>query len=251
MIKTLIIEDEPHAQRELQRLLDATSHDISLVGIADSIEEAIPLIQRNSHVDLIFMDIQLSDGLSFDIFEEIEVETPVIFTTAFDEYAIRAFKVNSVDYLLKPVEPEALQLALSKFEKNQVPQLPVKELMKAFQAQNKPSYKSRWAVRVGDKLKTYTADEIAYFYADDDALYLVPHRGAANIVDGTLSSLAERLDPKGFFQISRKLIVSYDCIQKVERYGASQYAIDINPAFPERVLVSRPRSKDFLNWLDQ
>ncbi|NVK27852.1 MAG: response regulator transcription factor [Flavobacteriia bacterium] len=252
MIRTLIIEDEPHAQRELKRLLDDLPVEVKVDGYADSVDEAIELID-NHQVDLIFMDIQLSDGLSFDIFQEIEVNTPVIFTTAFDEYAIRAFKVNSVDYLLKPVEPEALEIALKKFEKNKMPSLQMEALMRAFQTQSsiEKKYKSRWAVRVGDKLKTFTSGDIAYFYADDDSLYLVPKSGSAVIIDGSLSQLAEDIDPSDFFQISRKLIVSYPSIQKVERYGTSQYALELLPSFTERVLVSRARTKEFMKWLNQ
>ncbi|KAB2808055.1 LytR/AlgR family response regulator transcription factor [Phaeocystidibacter luteus] len=252
MIRALIIEDEPHAQRELKRLLDDLHVDVKVDGYADSVDEAIELID-NHRVDLIFMDIQLSDGLSFDIFQEIEVDTPVIFTTAFDEYAIRAFKVNSVDYLLKPVEPEALEAALKKFEKNQVPSLQMEALMKAFQpppaAEKK--FKSRWAVKVGDKIKTFTSEDIAYFYADDDSLYLVPKNGSAVIIDGSLSQLVEETNPNDFFQISRKLVVSYPSIQKVERYGTSQYALELLPSFTERVLVSRARTKAFMKWLNQ
>lgn len=254
MIRTLIIEDEPHAQRELKRLLEDSTESFDIVGYADSVDEGIQLIEAHPEVDLIFMDIQLSDGLSFDIFGEIEVNTPVIFTTAFDEYAIRAFKVNSVDYLLKPVEPEQLELAISKFKKNSMPQMPVSELMKAFNAISTASakeFRTRWAIRVGDKIKTFVAEDIAYFYADDDSLYLVPNHGTAVIMDGTLSELTPQLDPKRFFQINRKIVVAYPSIQKVEKYGASQYALELLPSFTERVLVSRARTKDFIHWLNQ
>ncbi|TNE31099.1 MAG: response regulator transcription factor [Bacteroidetes bacterium] len=250
MIRALIIEDEPHAQRELQRLLEDLSQSVSVVAIADSVEEAIVVIEAHREVDIIFMDIQLSDGLSFDIFERIEVTSPVVFTTAFDEYAIRAFKVNSVDYLLKPVMPEALQAAVDKFVQHSNPKVDFEKLIAAF-TPAKSSYRERWAVRVGEKLKRFTQEDIAYFYADDDALYLVPNTGPAVIIEGTLQQMCETLDPKHFFQISRKLIISYPCIQKVEKYGSSQYALEVHPSFPERVLVSRSRMKDFNQWLNQ
>lgn len=250
MIRAIIIEDEPHAQRELQRLLEELSHSVSVVAIADSVEEGIEVIELHKEVDIIFMDIQLSDGLSFDIFESIDVTSPVIFTTAFDEYAIRAFKVNSVDYLLKPVMPEALQSAVDKFVHQSQPKVDFEKLIAAF-APSQTQYRERWAVRVGDKLKRFTKEDIAYFYADDDALYLVPNSGPAVIIEGTLQQSAETLDPKHFFQISRKLIISYPCIQKVEKYGSSQYALEVYPSFPERVLVSRSRMKDFNQWLNQ
>lgn len=249
MIKIVIIEDEPHAQRELTRLLEDSSHDISIIGYADSVEEGIQAISNHT-ADLLFMDIQLSDGLSFEIFEEIDVQTPVIFTTAFDEYAIRAFKVNSVDYLLKPVEPEALEAALDKFTNQKMPQIDMHQVLRAFQHTNK-SYKTRWAVKVGDKIKTFQEEDIAYFYADDDALYLVPHDSNAVVIDSTLSHLADKVNPRHFFQISRKILVSYPSIGKVEKYGASQYSVELTPAFPERTLVSRSRTKEFIQWLDQ
>lgn len=249
MIRAFIIEDEPHAQRELKRLLESAAQEVRIDGIADSVEEGVRLLSGAS-ADLIFMDIQLSDGLSFDILEELEVKTPIIFTTAYDEYAIRAFKVNSVDYLLKPIEPEALDTALRKFVQNRMPDLDFREVLKAFRPEAR-SHKERWAVKVGDKVKRFTQEDIAYFYADDDAVYLVPKDSSAVIIDGTLSALAEQLDPKQFCQISRKLIVSYPSIAKVEKYGSTQYALELSPAFPERVLVSRSRTKDFMQWLDQ
>lgn len=251
MIKALIIEDEPHAQRELQRLLQATSFEVNVEGLADSVEEGVTLIESHPKADLIFMDIQLSDGLSFEIFERLEVTAPVIFTTAFDEYAIRAFKVNSVDYLLKPVVPEDLETALKKFNDNRMSQLPFEALLKAFSTTDKKEYKSRWIAKLGDKLKTFTTDEIAYFYADDDAVYLVPKTGKAVIVDGSLGQISDQLDPVQFFQISRKITVTYSALNQVEKYGASQYSVELTPAFPERVLVSRSRTKEFLNWLNQ
>lgn len=251
MIRALIIEDEPHAQRELMRLLEDAPFELEVLGVADSVEDGAELIQSHSSADLIFMDIQLSDGLSFDIFEKVEITTPVIFTTAFDEYAIRAFKVNSVDYLLKPVVPEDLSSALQKFEQNRMPSVPVEAIMKAFAQSEQPIYKSRWISKVGDKLKTYSTEEVAYFYADDDSLYLVPVQGSPVIIDGTLSQLVEKLDPKRYFQISRKVIVTYSSLDQVEKYGASQFSVELKPQFEERVLVSRSRTKEFLDWLNQ
>lgn len=251
MIRALIIEDEPHAQRELERLLEATSHDVQVVGLADSVEEGIELIESARDIDLIFMDIQLSDGLSFDIVKQLEVKTPIIFTTAYDEYAIRAFKVNSIDYLLKPVEPEELESALTKFQETSTSRLPLDKLLKAFEGSQEKSYKSRWVAKVGDKIKTYTAEEVAYFFAEDDHVYLVPQNGSPVIIDGSLGQMSENLNPKHFFQISRKFIISYTAIKRVQKYGASQYAIELNPNYGETILVSRGRTKDFIQWLDQ
>lgn len=249
MIRAIIIEDEPLAQRELKRLIDESDVAVTIVAVADSVVSAIDAIQSNP-ADLIFMDIQLSDSLSFDIFEEIEIQTPIIFTTAFDEYALRAFKVNSVDYLLKPIDPSELNRALQKYAQRQNQPVNFAALMEAF-APKTVEYKERWAVKVGDRIKRFTSQDIAYFYADDDALYLVPNHGSAVIIDGTLGELIKLVNPVQFFQISRKFIVSYAGIEKVEKYGTTQYALTLNPAYHETVTVSRNRTKDFLQWLDQ
>lgn len=251
MIRALIIEDEPLARRELMRLLEDSSEQVEIVGTADSVESAKTLLLKHSDVDLAFFDIQLSDGLSFELFESIPTQIPIIFTTAFDEYAIRAFRVNSVDYLLKPIDPKMLEAALKKFKELHSSAPEYTQLLAALQRDSQPKYKTRWAVRVGDKIKRYEESEVAYFYADDDSLYLVPFDGPAVIADGHLSEMAELVNPATFFRVSRKFLVQYKAIERIERYGASQYSLELTPHMPERVLVSRSRTKEFLAWLDQ
>jgi len=177
-MKILIIEDEPHAQYELQRLLAETGKDIEVLSCIDSVEDAVDYINKTPDIDLMFFDIQLSDGLSFEIFNHIEVKAPIIFTTAFDEYAIRAFKVNSIDYLLKPVKQDDLNVALEKYEaihKQQKPEGSVFQIEQIQQilALNKTKYKSRFLTRMGDQIKHIDIEDVAYFVAEDNEVLLV------------------------------------------------------------------------------
>lgn len=250
----LIIEDEPHAQRELMRILSALEPSVGLTAGIESVEDAVEYLQTHDVPDLIFMDIQLSDGLSFEIFDQVKVTSPVIFTTAYDQFALRAFGVYSVDYLLKPVEKEKLRIAIDKYRQYYEPQehsTPMyREIVHALRQKEIP-YKKRMVGKVGQRLRHYRVEDIAYFYAEDDTVFMRDFDGRNSIVDYNLEQLTDMLDPEQFFRISRKIIVSHDCMEKIERYGAGQYMLELKPNFEERVLVSRSRTKDFLQWMDQ
>ncbi|QTN39681.1 response regulator transcription factor [Cryomorphaceae bacterium] len=250
----LIIEDEPHAQRELMRLIGDLESNVSMTAGLESVEDAVEYLQNNPAPDLIFMDIQLSDGLSFEIFDQVEVKSPVIFTTAYDQFALQAFGVYSVDYLLKPVEKDKLAHAIEKyrmyFEAPAHSTPMYKELVHALRHKEVP-YKKRMVGKVGQRLRHYKVEDIAYFYAEDDTVFLRDYEGRNSIVEYNLEKLTEILDPELFFRISRKIIVSMTAMEKIERYGAGQYMLELNPAFDERVLVSRSRTKEFLQWMDQ
>ncbi|MFY8110148.1 MAG: LytR/AlgR family response regulator transcription factor [Bacteroidia bacterium] len=252
-MKAVIIEDEPHARQELKRLLKKVNPQIEVVVELDSVKESIEWLEENEDFDCLFLDIQLSDGLSFDIFNTISIDKPVIFTTAYNEYAIKAFQLNSIDYLMKPVEPALLEKALNKLSKLQPkPSLPAfsgEELRKLLGIEPKKE-KSRFLIKIGEQFKTIQCSEIAWFYADRNTVYLVAHDDKRYIIEYTLDELDSQLSSKEFFRATRGMIVSIQCIQKVHKYFNSRLLLDIKPEAGEQVLVSRVRVEAFLKWMD-
>lgn len=255
-MKVLIIEDEPYAQKELTRLLEQTGRQLEVVACTDSVEDSVEWFQLNPMPDIIFMDIQLADGLSFEIFRKVKVTAPVIFTTAFDQYAIQAFKVNSIDYLLKPVRLNELNDALQKLEELRdqftarrtfLESGDIDKLMKSI----RPEYKSRFMVRLGDQFKTVSTMEIAYFRAEDNEVTLVTQNGRNYIVDHSLDELGQLLDPGVFFRISRSYLVGIHSVVKVSKYFNSRLILELQPEAGEKVLISRVRVQQFLEWMDK
>lgn len=261
-MKVLIIEDETFAQLELKRLLLLCRPDIEVVDCIDSVEEATEQIPK-ANIDLIFMDIQLSDGLSFEIFTKINPSAPVIFTTAYDEYAIKAFKVNSIDYLLKPIEKESLNAALLKYEQlgehyrnNITPILPetsqptlqlhqIEQLLNL----NQQQYKSRFMVSLGEKIRHVSTEQIAYFFADGDMVCLVTTDKRKYAISYTLDQLECQLNPQDFFRINRTYIANIQAIGEITKYFNSRLKIALEPTPSEEILVSRARVQQFMQWL--
>ena len=205
MIKVLIIEDEPFAQNELKRLLRNSPSELDVLDCIDSIEDAVNWLNTHPQPDLLFFDIQLSDGLSFEIFNAVKVTAPVIFTTAYDEYAIQAFKVNSIDYLLKPIEQESLNAALEKLNNwkkqlsGQTTQLSTQQIQSIIElAQPKSEYKSRLIVKIGDQIKFVAVNDIAYFYAEENEVFLMTNEKRRYIVDFSLDQIVIMLNPVMF-----------------------------------------------------
>ncbi len=256
-MKILIIEDEPYSQQELIRLINKTGKDYELLGLIDSVEDSIKWLRNNPHPDLVFLDIQLADGLSFEIFREIELSSAVIFTTAYDEFAIKAFELNSIDYLLKPVNEDALETAFKKFEKMKRDISPGKQsiheeqLNKVIQLMATKDYKNRFLTRIGDQIKSIDISETAYFKAEDNIVFLIGNDKHKYIIEHTLEQLDGMLNPKLFFRLNRSYISSIRSIKKVSKYFNSRLLIDLEPPAEENVLVSRVRTKEFLDWLDQ
>lgn len=255
-MKVIIIEDEPYARQELKRLLKKVDPAIEVVKELDEIEESVNWLSANTDFDLAFLDIQLSDGLSFEIFNRIPFNKPVIFTTAYNEYALNAFELNSIDYLLKPVEEKALQKAFDKLAsmRSQLStekpfQLPP-ELMKLLDT-GKKGFKNRFLSRVGDQFKYTQADEVAFFIAEHNTVTLVGQNGSKSIVNATLEELEGMVDPQEFFRANRSFIVNIKAVQKVHKYFNSRLLLELSPKTDEQVLVSRLKVDDFLNWLDQ
>jgi len=255
-MNVLIIEDEPLAQQELIRLLEQQDASIVVNDCIDSVEESVRYLGSQEAPDQIFMDIQLSDGMSFEIFNLIEVKPPVIFTTAFDEYAIKAFKVNSIDYLLKPVDEDELSNALKKYYKWKSSQKEDNAFFSKSQLEEvlglyKPSYKNRLVVRLGDRIKHVEAVNIAYFYTEDKVSFLITREGERFIINYSLEQLQGMMNPVDFYRLNRKYIANISAIDTIDKYFNSRLKIGLKPAVEDDVLISRTKVTDFLNWLER
>lgn len=247
MMKVLLIEDEIPAARQLTKLLNAVRPNLQILEALDSVESAVRWLRTFPAPDLVFMDIQIADGLSFDIFRQTEVKSPVIFTTAFDHYAVQAFKVNAVDYLLKPVDPEDLSRALDKFENQRVTPAINYEAMAHFFQNDK--YKDRFLVKNAQHFTFVQTTDIAFFRSADGLTQAFCHNGKKHFIDHTLEELERLLDPKEFFRISRNMTLRLTAIQKIHPHLNGRLKIETSPSAPEDVLVSRERAGEFKTWL--
>lgn len=254
-LKVLIVEDETPAAEKLERYLLRYNEAIEVKGKVESVEEAVNWLAVNqTSIDLIFMDIQLKDGMSFDIFKEVKVQKPVIFITAYNEFALEAFKMNGIDYLLKPITFTDLANSLKKVEAlgNQLrwSEDQHETLTKTFDYAPQKSYKNRFMVKSGDHIKSLTADQISLFFADGRDVYLITHQLRKFIIDYTLESLEEILDPKIFHRINRSYIVHISAIQDVIVYSNSRLKITPNIKWEPEIIVSREKVSDFKVWFD-
>ena len=251
MINILIIEDEEPAANRLKKMVTELEPDAIVLDNIVSVNSAIAWFKQNPSPDLIFSDIQLSDGLSFEIFKNVEVQCPVIFITAYDQYAIDAFKVNSIDYLLKPIKKEDLQVAINKFKKLNRSETPSLDINKVLEVFNNPKteYKTRFIVRYGEHIKTIKIEEAAYFYTEDKINFLTTNEGRRYTIDYNLDALESMLDPKTFFRINRQFIISINAISEMFSYSKSRVLIKLNPPAKHETIVSTERSGDFKLWL--
>lgn len=251
-MKILIVEDEPATARRMQKLLMETDPETEITGITDSIESSVAWLKNHPHPDLAFMDIQLADGDSFDIFGEVEVNFPVVFTTAFDKYAIEAFKVNSIDYLLKPVEKPAVEKALAKFRKlNPAPSpaIDYAKLAAMIQQPSKPEAPKRMLVRFGDRIKAVDYNQIAYFYTIEKQVFCTTFTGDNYPAEYSLDKLDELLDSTRFFRINRSFIVNYDAISAMTSWSKSRVKLTLKPPSTLDSVTSTERSGEFKKWL--
>lgn len=252
---TLIIEDEKPAARLLQRKLEKL--EIAVETMLHSVEESVDWFSNNEHPDLIFLDIQLSDGLSFEIFEKIDIKSAIIFTTAYDEYALKAFKLNSIDYLLKPIDEDDLEVAVTKFKtrlpkpnsENQNLQLDFEQIRRMLSNPFEKNYKKRFTVKIGQHLKVITTEEIECFFSENKGTYIHTFDNRNYLIDSTLEILEQELDMKDFFRVSRKFIVPLQAIKEIQVYTNSRLKV-ILPSYKEdEVVVSREKVQDFKSWL--
>jgi DNA-binding LytR/AlgR family response regulator len=249
----LIVEDEELAQKKLQKTLAAVDPSANVVGITDSIQSTVDWLKANNNADLILMDIELADGQSFEVFNLVDVKAPVIFTTSYDEYALKAFKVNSVDYLLKPVQTEELQAALAKYNKltgSSKPDVNIETLVNQIKQQLQPKeYRKRFLVKHAQKLVSVDVEEIAYFYSDGRLNFFKTFDNKKFVVDYTMDELEEMLDPASFFRISRSFYVAINAIEKIDDYFGNRLILQLNPAVDKEALVSREKVSDFKKWM--
>mgnify|MGYP006196531957 FL=1 len=247
----IIIEDEKPAARLLQRKIEKLGLQVNTM--LHSVEEAINWFQKNQHPDLIFLDIQLSDGLSFEIFEQIDIESAVIFTTAYDEYALRAFKLNSIDYLLKPIDEDDLEKAISKFknhyQKNAVSNLDFEAIKRMLVNPVEKEYKKRFSVKIGQQLKVISIDEIECFYSENKGTYIHTLDNRDYLIDSTLEVLEAEINPKDFYRVSRKFIVPLQSIKEIQVYSNSRLKIILPTYKDDEVIVARERVGDFKDWI--
>lgn len=246
-MKIVVIEDEKPAARLLSRKLEKLNLPVN--KMLHSVEESLKWFSENEQPDLIFLDIQLSDGLSFEIFEKIEIKSAVIFTTAYDEYALKAFKLNSIDYLLKPIDTKELEQAISKFrERIENKKLDLNWVKNMF-GSNTKTYKERFSIKVGQQLKIVNTAEIECIFSENKGTYLHTFENRNYPIETTLEHLEIELNSKQFFRVSRKFIINLDAIKEIQIYSNSRLKIILNSFKDDDVIVSRERVADFKNWL--
>ncbi len=248
-MKILIIEDEAPAAKRLEKSIREVEPTAEVVARTDSVKSSLAWFRENPSPDLVLMDIQLGDGLSFEIFEQVEVKCPVIFTTAYDEYAIKAFKVNSIDYLLKPVEKEELVTAMNKFHEMH-PATPDRLVVDKILQNLTKEYKSRFLVKVGEHIKFFPVSEIQCFYSKEKYTFIFTAEKRNYDLDYPLDQIESLVNPSKFFRISRKYIVNIDFIQDIISYANSRLKVKLAGQTDEDLIVSREKVRDFKKWLD-
>lgn len=245
----LIVEDERFAYAELKRMMERLRPDYKLAGGTESVADTVLFLENNT-VDLILLDIHLSDGTCFEIFEQLQVSIPIIFTTAYDEHAIKAFKLNSVDYLLKPIEEDDLLVALNKFERQYIAKETVFDYKKIEQTLLGNQKKNRFLIQIGDTYDYIDVKDIAFFYSEDKIVFLHTFSDRKYIIDYTLTQIESQLDRATFFRVSRNCVANIASINKISKYFNSRLKLTLQPNCPQEILVSRERVSEFLKWID-
>lgn len=256
MIKVLIVEDEIPAQINLKKLIDKCCPDSRIVMTLTSVRSTIKWLEENPEgADVIFLDVELSDGICFDILDKVNISAQVIITTAYDNYAVDAFKVNCVDYILKPIIEEDLERAWERckehIEQRNTPNIEtLLDIVSKAGTQKDKEYKKRFIVKTGEKIIIIPVEEIAYCYSEDKSTYAISRNGTRRLLDYSLDMVQEMLDPKLFFRVSRSCIVSINSIENISKHLGTRLKLQLNPRAEEEVVVSRSRTSDFLEWLD-
>ena len=249
-MNVIIIEDESRAASHLERLLNKIDPNIVVAARLESVRESIRYLENKPEPDLIFSDIQLADGLSFGIFRQRTVHCPIIFTTAYDQYAIEAFRTNGIDYLLKPVEESRLRQAIEK-ALHFSPGLTLEKMLSINNLLNKKTYKSRFLVKVGDKIKSIPVEEIRVFYSQEKATYILTNNNRSFAIDYSLDQLESLIDPEKYFRINRKYLVSVDGCKTITAWSNSRLRLKIDGIDESGIIVARERVQDFKDWLDR
>ncbi|RMD75216.1 MAG: DNA-binding response regulator [Bacteroidetes bacterium] len=247
-MRVLIVEDEPAAARRLEKMLREVAPDAEVAEVLDSIEGVVAWWQTHEPPDLVLLDIHLADGSSFEIFDQVAVSAPVIFTTAYDQYAVDAFRVNAVDYLLKPIKREELQRAIERY-RQQTAAAPLVDYRELARAMRGEAYPRRFLIRRGQTIKVVGMDEVAYFYTEDKITFLTTKEGRRYPIDYSLEKLEEMLDGARFFRINRQFIISIDSIREMYAYSKARVKVELVPPTDHQTIVSTERSPHFKRWL--
>ena len=251
-MKVIIIEDEKPAARRLSRML--SNLNVETYQMLHSVKESVQWFLNNPHPDLILLDIQLSDGLSFEIFEEINIQSAIIFTTAYDEYALKAFKLNSIDYLLKPIDEDELKVAIEKYNNNiktqKYQKFDIEQIKKLLVNPLDKNYKNRFTVKVGQHLKIISIDEIVCFFSENKGTYIHTNQNRNLLMDFTLDQVDEKLDPLKYFRVNRKYLVNINAIKDIVSYTNSRLQLKLQNFDTDDIIVSREKVKAFKTWLE-
>lgn len=252
MTKVLIIEDEQPAAKRLEKMLLEIAPEFEIMQRCDSIESSVQFLKTGIMPDLIMLDVQLGDGLSFDIFKQVDISCSIIFTTAYDEYAIKAFELNSIDYLLKPISKEKLEKSIEKFKKLSLQTVQADwKTLSTLLDKEKRDYKQRFLVYLGEHLHSVQTSDVAYFYSIEKSTFLTTKLGKSFSIDLSLEKLERMLSPKDFFRINRQYIISFQSIKKISVLSKSRIKLLLEPPPTEEVLISNARTHEFREWLDR
>jgi DNA-binding LytR/AlgR family response regulator len=251
MIKIVMLEDEEPASKRLQKLIKEIEPEAEIIAVLESISKAKAWLQQNLPPDLMLVDIHLADGISLELFKQVDVPCPLIFTTAYDEYALQAFKLNSIDYLLKPVKKDELLNAIEKFKKQKAKEQPPVDIQKLLEGiQPQPAqYRDRFIIRYGEHIKTIEVKDVSYFYTENRVNFLVTAEGKRYVVDYNLDQLERMLNPRTFFRINRQFIVSLQAIDDMTAWTKARVLIKLKPSNKQESIVSTERSPEFKKWL--
>ena len=248
-MNVLLIEDEKPAAARLRQLIVGILPNAQIFGPLESVALTVEWLKAQPQPDLLFCDIQLADGYSFEIFDQVQVSSPIIFTTAYDQFAIRAFKLNSVDYLLKPIDAMAVEQAILKFKSQRIPPQTdiswIKDLLS-----DRPEYKSRFVVKFGEKIQALETEEVAFFFSEEKMTFLQTHKGKKFVLDYTLDQLERLLDPHKFFRINRKYISSFSAIKEIHTFSGSRLKLRLHQCEDNDIFISRDKTAAFKDWLD-
>ena len=257
-MKILIVEDEDLAVKKLTKTVNAVDTSAEIIGVTDSIKSTVEWLESNAVPDLILMDIELADGQSFEVFNLTQVKSPVVFTTSYDEYALQAFKVNSIDYLLKPIQKEDLQAALNKYrqlknlyqKEETKPESNIDQIIKELQQKLQPKeYRKRFLVKQSQKLVSIDVEDIAYFFSEGRLNFFKTFDNKKFIVDYTMDELEDMLDADRYFRISRSFYVSIDSVDQIHDYFGNRLLLNLKPAVDKESIVSREKVADFKKWM--
>lgn len=252
-MKVIIVEDEILASENLSYMLKEINSDIEILAVLDSVKSSIKYLEKGNNADLIFMDIHLADGISFEIFEQVKIKTPLIFTTAYDQYAIKAFKLNSIDYILKPIDEEELENAINKYLElaevsTPADNIQLENVLKLLNSEKK-SFKSTFLVQKRDELIPIKTEDIAYFFIDEGIVKVVSFTNNSSIINKKLEDIENEIDPQLFFRVNRQMIINRNAFSNIKYYFNGKLIVNTLPKYSQKIVVSKLKASELKKWL--